>query len=116
MNEGDVRYETFRVQAKIDGGKTILKEITVEIRGTNDKPLLDLTDDVSFTGKVRQDVFDDNDTSDIANPGVTFTGTLNGAHMSDVDNTVGLRYMLVGQDGNPGQRTQNRFRHDCPDV
>ena len=109
MNEGDVRYETFRVLAKIDGGKTIGKDITIEIRGTNDKPLIGMADDVSFTGKVRQDVFDDNDTSDMGNPGVIFTGTLNGAHMSDVDDTGGLRYMLMGQDGKPASELKTAF-------
>lgn len=109
LNEGDVRYETFKVQATIEGGKTIGKEITIEIRGTNDRPVLDSVDDTSFTGKVRQDVFEDQDTSDMDNPGVIFTGTLNGSHMSDVDDTGGLRYMLVGTDGKPVTELKTEF-------
>ena len=109
MNEGDVRYETFRVQATIEGGKTIGQDITIEIRGSNDKPLIGMAEDASFIGKVRQDVFDDKDTSDIDNPGVIFTGTLNGAHMSDVDDTGGLRYMLTGQDGKPVSELKTTF-------
>ena len=109
MNEGDVRYETFRVQATIGGGKTIEKEITIQIKGTNDSPVLDMKEDASFTGKVRQDVFEDDDTSDMDNPGVIFTGALNGGLMSDVDNAAGLKYMLVGEDGKPVTELKTEF-------
>lgn len=111
MNEGDVLYEKFRVQAKIEGGKTVEQEITIEIRGTNDRPVLDMTgDDASFIGKVQQDVFDDSDTSDLNDPGVIFTGTLNAGLAHDVDDaSAGLKYMLVGKDGNPVTELKTEF-------
>lgn len=104
MNDGESKYETFKVQAVIEGGKTVEREITIEIKGTNDKPVLtvDGNDEAAFIGKVQQDVFeDDGQTSDTDHPGVIFTGTLPKEAMSDVDDQTGLRYMLVGEDGNP---------------
>ena len=88
----------------IEGGKTIEKEITIEDKGTNDKPVLtvDENDEAAFIGKVQQDVFEDNDTSDLENPSVIFTGTLPSGAISDVDDDAGqLRYMLVNKDGQP---------------
>lgn len=104
MNDGESKYETFKVQAVIEGGKTVEREITIEIKGTNDKPVLTVgeNDESAFIGKVQQDVFeDDGQTSDTDYPGVIFTGTLPKDAMSDVDDQTGLRYMLVGEDGNP---------------
>ena len=104
MNDGESKYETFKVQAVIEGGKTVEREITIEIKGTNDKPVLTVggNDESAFIGKVQQDVFEDNgQTSDTDSPGVIFTGTLPKDAMSDVDDQTGLRYMLVGEDGNP---------------
>lgn len=104
MNDDESKYETFKVQAVIAGGKTIEKEITIEIKGTNDKPVLtvDENDEAAFIGKVQQDVFEDNDTSDLENPSVIFTGTLPSGAISDVDDDAGqLRYMLVNKDGQP---------------
>lgn len=104
MNDGESKYETFKVQAVIEGGKTVEREITIEIKGTNDKPVLTVgeNDESAFIGKVQQDVFeDDGQTSDTDSPGVIFTGTLPKDAMSDVDDQTGLRYMLVGEDGNP---------------
>ncbi|MBS6830463.1 MAG: VCBS domain-containing protein [Desulfovibrio sp.] len=104
MNDGESKYETFKVQAVIEGGKTVEREITIEIKGTNDKPVLTVggNDEAAFIGKVQQDVFeDDGQTSDTDHPGVIFTGTLPKDAMSDVDDQTGLRYMLVGEDGNP---------------
>lgn len=104
MNDGESKYETFKVQAVIEGGKTVEREITIEIKGTNDKPVLTVgkDDEAAFIGKVQQDVFeDDGQTSDTDHPGVIFTGTLPQEAMSDVDDQTGLRYMLVGKDGNP---------------
>ena len=104
MNDGESKYETFKVQAVIEGGKTVEREITIEIKGTNDKPVLTVgeNDEAAFIGKVQQDVFeDDGQTSDTDYPGVIFTGTLPKDAMSDVDDQTGLRYMLVGEDGNP---------------
>lgn len=104
MNDGESKYETFKVQAVIEGGKTVEREITIEIKGTNDKPVLTVgkDDEAAFIGKVQQDVFeDDGQTSDTDHPGVIFTGTLPQEDMSDVDDQTGLRYMLVGKDGNP---------------
>lgn len=104
MNDGESKYETFKVQAVIEGGKTVEREITIEIKGTNDKPVLTVgeNDEAAFIGKVQQDVFeDDGQTSDTDHPGVIFTGTLPKEAMSDVDDQTGLRYMLVGEDGNP---------------
>ena len=104
MNDGESKSETFKVQAVIEGGKTVEREITIEIKGTNDKPVLTVgeNDESAFIGKVQQDVFeDDGQTSDTDYPGVIFTGTLPKDAMSDVDDQTGLRYMLVGEDGNP---------------
>lgn len=104
MNDGESKSETFKVQAVIEGGKTVEREITIEIKGTNDKPVLTVgeNDESAFIGKVQQDVFeDDGQTSDTDSPGVIFTGTLPKDAMSDVDDQTGLRYMLVGEDGNP---------------
>ena len=104
MNDGESKYETFKVQAVIEGGKTVEREITIEIKGTNDKPVLTVGEnhEAAFIGKVQQDVFeDDGQTSDTDHPGVIFTGTLPKDAMSDVDDQTGLRYMLVGEDGNP---------------
>lgn len=104
MNDGESKYETFKVQAVIEGGKTVEREITIEIKGTNDKPVLTVggNDEAAFIGKVQQDIFeDDGQTSDTDHPGVIFTGTLPKDAMSDVDDQTGLRYMLVGEDGNP---------------
>lgn len=96
--------KSFKVQAVIAGGKTVEKEITLEIKGTNDKPVLtvDENDEAAFIGKVQQDVFEDNDTSDLENPSVIFTGTLPSGAISDVDDDAGqLRYMLMSKDGQP---------------
>ena len=104
MSDGESKYETFKVQAVIEGGKTVEREITIEIKGTNDKPVLTVgeNDESAFIGKVQQDVFeDDGQTSDTDHPGVIFTGTLPKDAMSDVDDQTGLSYMLVGEDGNP---------------
>ena len=42
MNDGDVKTETFKVQVEIEGGKIVEKDITITIKGTNDRPELEL--------------------------------------------------------------------------
>lgn len=98
MNAGDTMTETFKVQVEIEGGKTVEKDITITINGTNDAPTF--TENVTgLAGDVKQDAFDDPDSSG-GDPGVVFTGTLSGA--ADVDDPDGqLRFMLVDKDGNP---------------
>ena len=94
MNDGDVKTETFKVQVEIEGGKIVEKDITITIKGTNDAPTF--TDTVTgLEGDVKQDAFEPEN----GKPGVTYTGTIEGA--TDVDNASGLKFMLVGKDGKP---------------
>ena len=95
MNEGDTMTETFEVQVTIDGSdKIVKKDITITIKGTNDAPTF--TDTVTgLEGEVKQDAFEPEN----GKPGVTYTGTIEGA--TDVDNASGLKFMLVGKDGKP---------------
>ena len=96
MNEGDTMTETFEVQVTIDGSdKIVKKDITITIKGTNDAPTF--TDTVTgLEGEVKQDAFEPEN----GKPGVTYTGTIEGA--TDVDDPDGqLRFMLVGKDGKP---------------
>ena len=95
MNEGDTMTETFEVQVTIDGSdKIVKKDITITIKGTNDAPTF--TDTVpGLEGEVKQDAFEPEN----GKPGVTYTGTIEGA--TDVDNASGLKFMLVGKDGKP---------------
>lgn len=95
MNDGDVKTETFKVQVEIEGGKIVEKDITITIKGTNDAPTF--TDTVTgLEGEVKQDAFEPEN----GKPGVTYTGTIEGA--TDVDDPDGqLRFMLVGKDGKP---------------
>lgn len=95
MNEGDSMTETFKVQVEIEGGKTVEKEITITINGTNDAPAF--TENVTgLEGEVKQDAFEPGK----GEPGVTYTGTITGA--ADVDDDAGgLKFMLLDKDGNP---------------
>ncbi|MEI3478652.1 MAG: VCBS domain-containing protein [Bilophila sp.] len=104
-------HQTFTVKAETAGGKTVEKEITVTIKGTNDRPVLDV-DLAQFRGEVTQNVFEEEGSNrgDMGEnvTGVIFEDTLTNSAASDIDD-AGWKYMLVDKNGNPVSELKTEF-------
>ena len=104
-------HQTFTVKAETAGGKVVEKEITVTIKGTNDRPVLD-ADVAKFEGEVTREVFEEEgargDMGEGVTTGVIFEGVLDNSAASDIDN-VGWQYMLVDENGNPVSELTTEF-------